>query len=109
MGAFLLIIQFSGVGTECNNNTGFQSLWACTHPLPSFNLPPGRAVETINTIFEGFRVDQQDNLLISEKISDVTLLIKTSFIFISKSFARSILYLKYAKTLESPDEKLEAN
>ena len=34
MGGFLLIIQFSGVRRECNNNTGFQSLWACssTHP-----------------------------------------------------------------------------
>ena len=41
---------------------------------PSFNLPPGRD-ETINTIFEGFRVDQ-DNLLISEKILDVTIEIK---------------------------------
>ena len=50
---------------------------------PSFNLPPGRD-ETINTIFEGFRVDQ-DNLLISEKILEVTIEMKTSFIFVSTS------------------------
>ena len=40
------------------------------------------ARETINTIFEGSRVEQ-DNLLISEKISDVTLEKKTSYMFIS--------------------------
>ena len=76
---------------------------------PSFNLPPGRD-ETINTIFEGFRVDQ-DNLLISEKISDVTLEKKTRFIFISTSLPSgpySKIYQGWAYTLESP-EKREAN